>query len=137
MEHVVVDANIIFGSFLDWEDSHQRSQNYLNGLESGDYIFHLPMLVIVEVTSAICRRARSNRQALLATWKRTVDDWERDGKVVLYSTDRDRMNRAINIAEQSRLRGSDSVLAALSDELDMLLKTFDQEIQTRFAKASA
>ena len=136
MEQIAVDSNVIVASFLDWEDFHQRGQSYINGLESGDYTFHLPMLVVVEVTSAIGRRARRGRQALLTTWKQNVADWEKDGKLVLYPLERDRMENAVNIAIRDRLRGSDAVIAALAEELELPLKTFDNEVLDRFSGAS-
>lgn len=136
MEQVVVDSNIIVASFLQSEDFHQKGQEYINGLENGDYIFHLPLLVVVEVTAAISRRAQRNRQALLTTWRQNIVDWERDGKIILYALDRDRMDRAVNTAERHRLRGSDAVIASLAEELDFSLKTFDMEVLARFLRAS-
>jgi predicted nucleic acid-binding protein len=136
MEQIVVDSIVIVASFLDWEDFHQGGQSYINGLETGDYTFHLPMLVVVEVTSAISRRAQRGRQALLMTWKQNVTDWERDGKLFTYPLERDRMENAVNIAIRDRLRGSDVVIAALAEELAMPLKTFDQEVLDRFSGAS-
>jgi len=46
------------------------------------------------------------------------------------------MEISITIAEQNRLRGADSVIAALAEELDVPVKTFDQEILARCLKAS-
>ena len=106
------------------------------GLENGEHIFHLPMLVVIEVASAIGRRALKNRAALLAVWRKNIVDWERDRKLFLYPLNRERMRRAVISAEQHRLRGGDSVVAALAEELDMPLKTFDTEIQDRFERAS-
>ena len=136
MERIVVDSNIIVSSFLVQEDFHQRAQIYINGLERGDYIFHLPMLVVVEVMAAISRQAQRDRLPLLARARKSVADWERDGKIVLYELDRDRMDSAVSAAEQYRLRGSDVVVAALAEELDMSLKTFDREILARFSRSA-
>jgi predicted nucleic acid-binding protein len=136
MEQLVVDSNIIVSSFLESEDFHERAQEYINGLENGAYTFHLPMVVPVEVMSAISRRARQNRLALVATWKQNLIDWERDGIIILYPLDRKRMENAVTTAEQHLLRGADSVVAALAEELDMPVKTFDKDILARFLKAS-
>ena len=136
MEHIVVDSNVIVASFLEQEDSHQRGQEYINELESGAYTFHLPTLVVVEVISAINRRALRIRQALLARARKSIGDWEGDGKMVLYALDRDRMDKAVNTAERHRLRGSDAVIAALAEELNIPLKTFDTEVLGRFLRAS-
>jgi predicted nucleic acid-binding protein len=136
MEQLGVDSNIIVYSFLESENFHERAQEYINGLENGAYTFHLPMLVPVEVISAINRSARQNRQALVAIWRQNLIDWEHDGKIILYPLDRERMQNSITVAEQNRLRGADSVIAALAEELDVSVKTFDQEILARFLKAS-
>ena len=136
MVDVVVDSNVIVASFLEWEDFHQRGSNYIAGLENGDYTFHLPMVVVVEVMSAIGRRARRNRQALLRTWQQNVADWERDGRIILYPLDRDRMNHAADTAARLRLSGQDSVVASLSEELAMTLISFDREILARYLGSS-
>ena len=133
----MVDSNVMVASFLEQDSCHQKGQGYINRLESRDYIFHLPMLVIVEVLAAISRRAQKNRMALLVRARKSITDWERDGKIVLYELDRDRMDRAVKVAEQYRLRGSDAVIGALAEELDLPLKTFDDDVLTRFSGASS
>ena len=131
-----MDSSVIVASFLDSEAGHADAQEYIDGLENGEYTFHLPMLVVVEVASAIGRRVLEHRTALLAVWKRNVVDWERDGKLFLYTLDRERMLRAVASAERHRLRGPDSVVAALAEELDIPLKTFDTQVLDRFPLAS-
>lgn len=123
-------------SFLQSEARHDDARQYINGLEIGDYIFHSPMLLVVEVMSAISRRAQRKRLALLATRKQNVVDWEMNDQLVLYPLDRDRMNRAAELSERHRLPGADSVMAALAEELNMPLRTFDGEILDRFPRAS-
>jgi predicted nucleic acid-binding protein len=135
MEHIVVDSNIIVASFLQSDYWYREGQEYITGLENGDYLFHLPMLVVVEVTSAISRRAQRERLAILTRARKSIADWERDGKLVLYPLDRDRMVKAIDIAIRDRLKGPDSVIAALAEELSMPLRTFDTELQQRFTRA--
>ena len=136
MEHVVIDSNIIAASFLDSEQFHQRARNHIEALEQGDYVFHLSMLVAVEVMAVISRRPQRNRQAFMVTWNQNLIDWERDGKLVLYALDRDRMERALGAAESYRLKGPDSIIVSLADELAMPLKTFDREILARYLQAS-
>ena len=136
MEHIVLDSSILVASFVESDKFHQRSLNFTNGLESGDYIFHLPMLVLVEVIAAINHRLPRNHISIVARAKKSISDWERDGKVFLYALDRNRMDKAVNTAERHRLRGSDAVIAALAEELDIPLKTFDTEVLARFLRAS-
>ena len=118
------------------EEKHQQALAYINGLERGDYTFHLPMLAKIEVTSAIRRRATRNWVVLVSTWKQNVADWERDGSLIMYPLDRDRMEKAVDIASQYRLRGQDCVFAELALALDVPIKTFDKELLDRFPAAS-
>jgi predicted nucleic acid-binding protein len=137
MEHLVIDSNIIVSYLVESETLHQTTLSYINGLENGDYTFHSPMLVPVEVTAAISRRnPLPNRPAILARWQQTMTDWEQTGKVVLYPMGRSRMNGASRIAEQYHLTGADSLIAGLAEELDMPLKTNDMEILARSQRAS-
>ena len=136
MEPIVVDSDVIVASFLESETHHNDARQYVDGLENGDYVFHLPMLVVVEVTSAISRRTRDNRIAFLDIWRRNVVDWELNGKLMLYSLDRNRMHNAGAVAERYGLRGSDSVIAALAEELGFSLRTFDREILEHYQQAS-
>jgi predicted nucleic acid-binding protein len=136
MEHLVVDANVLIAYLVRSEEFHQRAQGYIDGLGNGEYTFHLPMLVMVEVMATLNRRSQRNRSAILVAWQQTVDDWENSGKVILYPLDRNRMELAISCTKQHRLRGADSIIASLAQELSLPLKTFDQEILARYLQAS-
>ena len=137
MEHLVIDSSIIVSYLVESDRFHQKALPYINGLEVGNYAFHVPMLVPVEVIAAISRRdPLANRLAIHLRWQQTISDWEEAGKITLYPLNRDRMDNAVNITQQNRLRGADSIVAGLAQELDMPLKTFDQEILHRFQRAS-
>lgn len=136
MEDIVVDSNILIGSFLESDALHQQSQPYIDGLENKSYIFHLPMIVVVEIISALSRRPTSNRLALLARANQSLQAWEESGQVSLYPLDRERLNLSVAVAQRDRLRGADSVIAALAEELGMSLKTFDDDILAKFSLAS-
>lgn len=118
------------------EDKPHRALEYINGLERGDYIFHLSMLTNIEMTSAIRRRATRNWVGLVSIWKQNVANWERDGLLFMYPPDRDRMDIVVTVAQRERLKGADSVVAALAEELGMPIKTFDAKILDRFPTAS-
>ncbi|MCH8989151.1 MAG: type II toxin-antitoxin system VapC family toxin [Chloroflexi bacterium] len=136
MESIVVDSSILVASFLEHEEKHQQALEYISGLQRGDYIFHLPMLVIAEVLAAISRQPTANRLPLLARAGQSLRAWEQSEKILLYPLDRDRLELSVTITQRDRLRGADSVVAALAEELGMPLKTFDGEILTRFSQAS-
>lgn len=137
MEHFVVDTNILVASFNGSDSLHSKSQPYIEGLESGSYIFHLPMLVIAELIGTMSRIPTANRLALLARTNQSLREWERSGKISLYPLDQGRLELSLTISQRDRLKGADSVVAALSEELGMPLKTFDEEIISRFSQASS
>ena len=136
MEPVVLDSSVLVASFLPDDHFHQQALQHIVGLESGNSVFHLPMLVWVEVIASVNRQAQRNRMALLSRAEQSLKDWDSSGKIVLYPLDRDRMNKAASVAERYRLRGADSIVVALAEELDMPLKAFDEEILERFERAS-
>ena len=136
MEHLVVDSSVLVASLLDLEEFYSRARQFIQALESRDYIFRLPMLVVVEVSASINRRSQRHSQATQVGWQQNVDDWERDGRIILYPLDRARMEQAVTIAQRDRLKGPDSVIAALAEELSVPLKTFDSEVVDRFHLAS-
>lgn len=135
-QSIVVDSNVFVASWLNWYDQHSRGRSYLDDLDNGVYTAHVPMLVLVEVIASINREARRNRTSVVSTVVETFIDWERDGKIILYPLDRRRLDLSIAVAKRDRLRGADSVIAALSEELNIPLRTFDNEIIERFALAS-
>ena len=134
-EPLVVDSSVIVAAFMPEEPNHLLGVQYISGLERGDYVFHLPMLVVAEVSSAIRRRLRY-WQWEYAGWRRNLARWERYGKVVLYPLNRARMESAVSSARRRRLRGADSIVAALAEELNMPLRTFDRELLARGPQAS-
>ena len=136
MEHFVIDTNILVASFNESDYLQPQSQPYIDGLENGSYIFHLPMLVIAELIGTMSRIPTANRLALLARTSQSLRQWEQSGKISLYPLDRDRLELSVRVAQRDRLKGVDSVVAALAEELGLPLKTFDEEILNRFSQAS-
>ena len=57
--------------------------------------------------------------------------WERDGKVILYPMNRERMENSVSAPRDYSPCGADSVAAALAQELNMPLRAFDNEILRR------
>ena len=98
-------------------------------------MFHLSMLVVVEVSAAIRRRV-PRWQPVFSRWQGDVLRWERDGRVILYPMSRERMENSVIAARHRRLRGADSIVAALAEELNMPLRTFDNELLQSGPEAS-
>ena len=136
MEAIVVDSDVLVVSFLESEPHHAEARHYIDALENGDCIFHLPMLVPVEVVSAIWRRTQKLGVTLVTRARISLQDWESTGKMLLYPLNRERMDLGMDAALNYRLRGTDSIVASLADELSMPLRTFDHEMQRRSPRAS-
>ena len=132
----MIDSDVLVASFLESERNHERGREIVDGLENGEYDFHLPTLAIVEVASAIRRRSGLHWMAMLAVWSQNVLDWEDAGKPTIYPLDRTRMGLSVSVARRLGLRGSDSVVVALAEELGIPIRTFDNEIISRFPMAS-
>ena len=105
------------------------------GLDSGGHKLHLPMAVMVSTISAIRRKLGQNWQTTANDTLATIHQWERQDKVVFYPLNRERMEAALGLAEGLALRGADSIADALSDELGIALKTYDNGILRRFQRA--
>ena len=136
MEPLIVDSNVIVASFLDTEARHDIARQYINGLENGDYVFHLPMLVPVEAISAIWRHTQGQGMALVTRARMSLEDWEAAGGLILYPLNRERMELGMDAAIKYRLSGADSIVSSLADELDMPFVTFDSTLQRRVPRAS-
>jgi len=133
---LVADANVLVASFLPADQFHQLGRGYVQEIETGDNKFHLPTLVPVEVLAAVWRRSQRQGIALVTRAKKSFDDWEAAGSIVLYPLNRERMTIAMEVAVKHRLSGADSVIAALAEELDLPLHTFDSELIQRFSRAT-
>ena len=135
MEDVVADSSLLTAYFLEFDVFHRPARDFIAELESGGHKLHLPMVVMVETISAIRRRLGQNWQTTVNDALATIYQWERQDKVVFYPLNRERMETALGLAEGIALRGADSIVAALSDELGIALKTYDNEILRRFQRA--
>lgn len=136
MESLVVDTNVLVAAFLESDTHHLHSKTYVDGFERGDYVFHLPMLVLVEVASVIWRLTQKQGMATVVRARKSLSDWEAANMVILYPLNRGRMVAAIDAALRHRLSGADSVVVALAEELRTPQKTLDNQILVRFPQAS-
>lgn len=88
------------------------------------------MLVVVEVCGAVRRETGKLTYAYEA--KRTLEDWIKQGKIKLYELDKQRIDKAIKIAMRDGLKGSDAVIAQISEELNLPLRTYNGEFKNNF-----
>ncbi len=140
MADFVVDSSYWAGYWLRRQGQYPIASALVQELRQGLHRCHIPRLVLVEVCSTILREVpRSSRaSALLLHINETFAEWEMRGSIKLYDLNEERAKSAIamNARLPLHLKGSDSIMAALSQELGMPLKPFDTEIQQRYANAT-
>ena len=125
-----MDSNVFIAAWLKQDEYHSEAMKFVESLLAGECLFHVSMLVPVEVCSAILRRTKSPAQAYLA--KREIEKWVSDGYMRLYPLDAVRMAKTQEVALRDELRGHDAAISAIAEELDLELLTFDREILKRF-----
>lgn len=130
MKEVAVDSNVFIGAWLKQYPHYGEAIKFIEGLRVREYLFHISMLVPVEVCGAILRMTKSPARAYLA--KREIENWVEEGYIKLYPLDRERMLRAEEIALRDKLKGPDAVIAEVAEELEIEFLTFDKEISKRF-----
>lgn len=130
MKEIAVDSNVFVSALLKGQEHYDEAVKFIEGLRLGEYLFHISMLVPVEVCGAILRRTGSLARAYLA--KREMQGLTEQGYVKLYPLDKERMTKAEKIALRDRLKGHDAVIAEVAEELELALVTFDNEILKRF-----
>jgi len=130
VKEIAVDSNVFVSALLKGQEHYDETVNFVEGLRLGEYLFHISMLVPVEVCGAILRRTGSLARAHLA--KREIEGLIDEGYVKLYPLDKKRMTRAEEIALRDRLKGHDAVIAEVAEELELALLSFDNEILKRF-----
>lgn len=135
MEDVVGDSSLLVAYFLESDAFHQSAREFMAELDSSGNKLDLPMIAMVETISAIRRRLGQNSQTTLNDAIATIQQWEQQEKVIFYPLNRERMEAALGMAEAIALRGADSIVAALSEELGIALKTYYNEILRRFQRA--
>ncbi len=134
---LVMDSDALLGAFIEGDEHHPEVVQLIQDLEGGEALLHISTLVPVEVCAAVVRKLRNkigDRAAeLFAKWvKKNIEDWINAGRLRLYPLDEWRMDKAGAIAIRDKLKGADSVIAEVAEELELALLTFDKEILKRF-----
>ncbi len=133
MREEVIDSNVFIAAFLKGDKHHNKTVPLIEDLHLGKQVFHVSMLVPIEVCGAIIRRTKSPIDAHIA--KRDLELWVKEGKIKLYELDRQRMDKAAEIAVRDELKGADAIIAQVAEELKLPLRTFDGEFSKRFKGA--
>ncbi len=137
MANLVVDSNVWVAFWLRQLPQYNSAAQFIQEFQQGQHQCHLPYLVLIEICAAILREVPRPGLAiqLISQVRQTFLQWEQMGIVTWYELTQQRAGLAIQVNSvlQSHLKGADSVIAALAEELNLPLKTFDTEIQQRYS----
>lgn len=139
-EGVVIDTNVFIVSLiaedrLNTEEQKQRplAAKYIDGLERGDYVIHLPRIAIIEIVGVTRRKAGLG---LAVAIKSRLAQWVSLGLIQLYDLQEDRMRSAAdlviqhNISRRRSLSAPDATFVGLAEELELSLITFEKYFGT-------
>ena len=141
MVDMVVDSNVWVAAFVQSDSHYQSASQFVEELRQGQHHCHVPYLVLAEICAAILRRVLQPRLAmgLVVQVRKRFRQWESTGIITWYELTWPRTVGAItlNLALSPHLRGADSIIAGLAEELGIPVKTYDEEMLQRYTKASS
>jgi predicted nucleic acid-binding protein len=123
-----IDASVLVNAFHPGETGHEQSRLLLQKIRQLGLPMIEPALVLPEVAAAI---ARGQDDSSLAT--RFVQHLVALRQLLIVAIDGATARLAAEIAATHRLRGADSVYAAVAQRFGSTLVTLDQEQLTRVA----
>ena len=128
MKELIVDSNVFIASLIEFDEFHQKSIEIIKKMDNNEYIFHISMIIPIEVGCSIARRVgikESNDSIEI------LDNWIKEHKIKIYELNEKRMQEAQKCGLQFKLRGMDAIIVQLTKELNLPLITFDNEIINR------
>ncbi len=135
-EDIVVDTNVFIVSLIDETrlNTEERTQRlsaiaYIDGLENGQYVAHLPRIGLIEIIGVTRRKTGVGTASAI---RNKLEEWANLGLVKLYALEEARMNSAIelvmrhNLSRRRSLSAPDAEFIALAEELELPLITFEK-----------
>ena len=135
-QEIVVDTNVFIVSLIDQsrlnaEEQKQRplAVSYINGLQSGRYVIHLPRIAVIEIAGVTRVKAGI---AIAAAIKNRLAQWVGLGLIRLYDLQEPRTTLATdlviqhNLSRRRSLSAPDATFIALAEELEIPLITFEK-----------
>lgn len=124
-----VDASVFLNAFNPYEAGHEESHRLLARLQAEAIPIVVPTLLLPEVAGTI---SRGRRDSILA--REFSHAISRLPHLVLVALDATLAQRALEVAAEHRLRGSDAVYATVAIQFGSTLVTLDREQRERVAR---
>ncbi len=128
MKGVVVDSNVFIASLIEDDKIYKVSIDFIEKMNIEALIFHISMIIPIEVSCAIARRigAKEAKES-----EEILHNWIKEKKIVVYELNEKRMIESQNYGTKYKLKGMDAIIVQLALELNLPLITFDNEIIER------
>ncbi len=128
MKGVVVDSNVFIASLIEDDKFYKVSIDFIEKMNIEVLIFHISMIIPIEVSCAIARRigAKEAKES-----EEILHNWIKEKKIVVYELNEKRMIESQNYGTKYKLKGMDAIIVQLALELNLPLITFDNEIIER------
>ncbi|MCK4285620.1 MAG: PIN domain-containing protein [Candidatus Lokiarchaeota archaeon] len=128
MKGVVVDSNVFIASLIENDKFYEVSIDFIEKMNINELIFHISMIIPIEVSCAIARRigAKEANES-----EEIIHNWIKEKKIVVYELNEKRMTESQNYGTKYKLKGMDAIIIQLALELNLPLITFDNEIIER------
>ena len=137
---IVVDTNVFIVSLLDESNLDVQGQEqrpfataYIDGLEAGDYLIHLPRIAVIEITGVA---RKESGPATAAVIKNRLSQWISLGLIKLYDLQEERMSAAVelvmkhNISRRRQISAPDAIFIGLAEELGVPLVSFEKYFES-------
>lgn len=124
-----VDASVFLNAFNPSEAGHERSRALLAHLQAEAAPIIVPTLLLPEVAGTVARGRQDSR--LARDFARTIG---RLPNLILVPLGAALAQRALEVAAEHRLRGSDAVYAAVAMQFGTTLVTLDREQRERVSR---
>jgi len=126
---VTIDASVFVNAFSPKESGSDKSLELISRLKEQSIPIILPVLVLPEIVSTLSRKQGNSESALqLAREIKSLPN------ITLITVDESIADLAVDIAVNNRLRGSDSIYAAVALRFGTELITLDREQLDRLPK---
>ena len=137
---IVVDTNVFIVSLLDESQLDVQGQGqrplaaaYIDGLEAGDYLIHLPRIALIEIVGVT---RRESGPATAAAVKNRLSEWISLGLIQLYDLEEERMLASVELVLQANrskrrwLSAPDANFICLAEELGVPLVSFEKYFES-------
>jgi predicted nucleic acid-binding protein len=120
---VILDTSVIIAALRTSEENHIQCKRLLELVNQAEFVAVEPLIVLVEIASAIKRRTGSQKLS-----EKVVQDIQMMSSMFFLDIDVHRAQQAIEIAQRYSLRGMDALVVQIAKEFDAHLYSLDLEI---------